>query len=240
MANEEKMNIDIKNQENFKKKKNITIICLSAALVFITLIAGLFLMKKNKESRENNDIEKAVNENTKNTENDNENKKKEDKGKPEGIKNDGEKKPEEENNADQKNGNEDDQKKIDDLPWQFTWKGALPTSIISAIISWIIINKIISPRLQNMRTVSNDCAKFLLSFLSIFFYAFFCLIVFPAIFAIKKYKNRNYWERFKLFEKNFFSMIFEFLKFNIIIAMGIIIIAIIIIIIFYSGCLFNC
>ena len=72
MANEEKMNIDIKNQENFKKKKNITIICLSAALVFITLIAGLFLMKKNKESRENNDIEKAVNENTKNTENDNE------------------------------------------------------------------------------------------------------------------------------------------------------------------------
>ena len=71
MVSEEKMNVDTENQENFAKKKKITIICLSAALVFIILIAGLFLMKKNKENRENNDIEKAVNENNKNIENNN-------------------------------------------------------------------------------------------------------------------------------------------------------------------------
>ena len=76
MANEEKMNVDIENQENFAKKKKITIICLSAGLVFITLIAGLLLVKKNKESRyENNDLEEVVNdsEDNEDIENDNEN-----------------------------------------------------------------------------------------------------------------------------------------------------------------------
>ena len=64
MANEEKMNVDIENQEDFAKKKKITIICLSATLVLITLIAGLFLVKKNKESRyENNDLGEVVDEN---------------------------------------------------------------------------------------------------------------------------------------------------------------------------------
>ena len=71
MANEEKMNIDIENQENFEKKEKIIIICLSAVLVFVTLIAGLFLVKKNKESGyENNDIGKVVNENNNNNNND--------------------------------------------------------------------------------------------------------------------------------------------------------------------------
>ena len=59
-----KKNID-ENQENFEKKKKITIICLSVALVFITLIAGLFLVKKNRESRFENyyNIGEAVDEN---------------------------------------------------------------------------------------------------------------------------------------------------------------------------------
>ena len=51
------------NQENFEKKKKIIVISLLAGLVFITLIAGLFLMKKNKESRENNNIGEVVDEN---------------------------------------------------------------------------------------------------------------------------------------------------------------------------------
>ena len=77
------MNIDIEkideNQENFEKKKKIVIICLSAVLVFTTLIAGLFLAKKNKESSfEDNSIGEVVNENNKNdnekgNDNDNEN-----------------------------------------------------------------------------------------------------------------------------------------------------------------------
>ena len=75
MANEEKMNVDIENQENFAKKKKITIICLSAGLVFITLIAGLLLVKKNKEScYENNDLREVVDEDHENNDdNDHEN-----------------------------------------------------------------------------------------------------------------------------------------------------------------------
>ena len=60
------MNVDTENQENFKKKKKIIVISLSATLVFVTLIAGLFLVKKNKESnRESNNTGKVVNENKK-------------------------------------------------------------------------------------------------------------------------------------------------------------------------------
>ena len=71
------MNVDIENQENFEKKKKIIIISLSAALVFITLIAGLFWVKKNKESNhKNNDIEKVINNNV----NDNDNEKPNSKG----------------------------------------------------------------------------------------------------------------------------------------------------------------
>jgi hypothetical protein len=70
------MNVDIKNREDFEKKKKITIICLSA-LVFITLIAGFFLAKKNKESSfGDNSVGEVVNENNKNDnekENDNDN-----------------------------------------------------------------------------------------------------------------------------------------------------------------------
>ena len=56
------MNVDIENQENFEKKKKIIIISLSAAVILITLIAGLFWVKKNKESsHENSDTREVVN-----------------------------------------------------------------------------------------------------------------------------------------------------------------------------------
>ena len=70
------------NQENFEKKKKIIVISLSAVLVFITLIAGLFLVKKNKESSlflakknkesgfENNDIGGVVSKNNNDNKND--------------------------------------------------------------------------------------------------------------------------------------------------------------------------
>ena len=71
------MNVDIENQENFEKKKKIVLISLSAAIVFITLIAGLLFAKKSKESNhENNDIEKVINNNV----NDNDNEKPNSKG----------------------------------------------------------------------------------------------------------------------------------------------------------------
>ena len=60
------------NQENFEKKKKIIVISLSVSLVFTTLIAGLFLAKKNKESGfENNDLGEVVNENDSDHENNN-------------------------------------------------------------------------------------------------------------------------------------------------------------------------
>ena len=60
-----------KKQESFFAKKKIIVISLSAA-TFITLITGLFLVKKNKEnSYENIDIGEVVNENNEN-DNDNE------------------------------------------------------------------------------------------------------------------------------------------------------------------------
>ena len=63
-----------KNQENFEKKKKIVLISLSAAIVFITLIAGLLFAKKNKESgHENDDFGEIVDEENNKNENDNEN-----------------------------------------------------------------------------------------------------------------------------------------------------------------------
>ena len=48
------MNVDF---ENLEKRKKIVVICLSVALIFITLIAGFFIIKNNKEdSFENNDL----------------------------------------------------------------------------------------------------------------------------------------------------------------------------------------
>ena len=59
------MNVDI---ENLEKRKKIVVICLSGALIFITLIAGLFIIKKNnkKDSYENNNLREVVNENNDN------------------------------------------------------------------------------------------------------------------------------------------------------------------------------
>ena len=51
------MNVDI---ENLEKRKKIVIICLSGALIFITLIAGLFIIKNPREVvNENNDNDKV-------------------------------------------------------------------------------------------------------------------------------------------------------------------------------------
>jgi hypothetical protein len=45
-----------------------------------------------------------------------------------------------------------------------------------------------------------------------------CIVVFPPIFALKKYKNKSYWERLKLIEKNFSVFIIFITIFAIMIA----------------------
>ena len=161
------------------ERKKIIVISLSAVLVFVTLIAGLFLakQKKNKESRENNDIGEVVNENDKNIE----------------------------------NNNNDNEKETDDLPWLFGWTGA----VIDLIISFFItakFKKIIfarCPSIKNLKVCFNCILSLLLS---TFIFSFFCFVVFPSIFAIQKYKNKSYWERLKLIEKNFFGKILKIVK----------------------------
>ena len=78
----------------------------------------------------------------------------------------------------------------DDLPWLFTFGGAIIDLIISAVISHIIFRK----KKKNYR----DCL------ISFFIISFLYITIFPPLFAIQKYKNKSYWERLKLIEKKFF------------------------------------
>ena len=214
----------LKIKKTLRKKKKIIVISLSASLVFITLIAGLFLVKKNKESGfENNDIGEVVNEN-------NDNEKEADKDKPKKIKNKDEKKSEEKNNADQKDENEDNQKETDDLPWQLNWIGAVIDLIISIIIV-AIFKKIILTRYPNINKDCCSCTRILFLLLRTFIFSFFYFVVFPLIFAIKKYKNKSYRERFKLAEKSFLSIISKIKEiYKIVIAIFVILFVIFIVI----------
>ena len=102
-----------------------------------------------------------------------------------------------ENKADQEDNQKNNQEETDDLPWLFAWIGAIIDLIISVIIAHIIrINCSQKPKKDNE---DNSTEMFLI----ILFY----IVVFPPIFAIKKYKNKSYRERLKLIEKNFLAFI---------------------------------
>ena len=113
--------------------------------------------------------------------------------------------------------NKNIQKETDDLPWVFTWKGTILSFTLSIITLILIGIIIIKPSYSLMIKMKSSKEKNKLSknqkseigaifctfiiFIFIFFYLFF----FPAIFAIQKYKNKSYWERFWLI--NFSSLI---------------------------------
>ena len=215
------MNIDIKNQENSGKRKKIVVIFLSG-VILITLIAGFFIVKKNKkDSHENNNISDNKNSeinsitnvsgNLSSQNNSEENKNSVENHHNEEIKKEEGKKSEEKNNADHEEGNKDDQKETDDLPWLFTWKGVIFDSVISFIIVYNIFKRIIYPRYPEMLAAINDkkCGmkKTLYILLWVFVDLFFWMVVFPPLFAIQKYKNKSYWERFKLIENALFSVL---------------------------------
>jgi membrane protease YdiL (CAAX protease family) len=101
----------------------------------------------------------------------------------------------EKSNLNQKDENKDYQEETDDLPWLFAWIGAIIDSIISVIIAHIAVNCNQKPK----KDKDNSTEMFLTTLLY--------TVVFPPIFALKKYKNKSYWERLKLIEKNFLAFI---------------------------------
>ena len=88
----------------------------------------------------------------------------------------------------------------DDLPWQFTWKGAIFSLIPSIGIGFIIVFVIIrfcelqQTNDKNKNKLRAICVFFVISLISTFLYSVVC----PLILAIQKYKNKSYGERFKL------------------------------------------
>ena len=107
----------------------------------------------------------------------------------------------EEKKDENKDNQENNQKEAEeDLPWVFTWMGAMTDLIGSATIHFIFFEKCYSKLKEKIKKIESCNALFL----SIFFAFFLYIVVFPLIFAIQKYKNKSYWERLKLIVKNFF------------------------------------
>ena len=101
----------------------------------------------------------------------------------------------------------------DDLPWTFTWKGAIisliPSIVIAFIITIIMFYVWLSSlplKLRNNETEDQKATRglafvLIASLICLFLYS----VVFPAIFAIQKHKDKSYWERFWL--ANFSSLV---------------------------------
>ena len=174
-----------------KKKLFLFITCFffcSAAVTFLYL-------QNRKPSSE-------VTENKK--ENENEKKKLEDQ--KEKSDSNQEEKPEE-NKANQednqKNNQEDNfssprklicQEETDELPWQFTWKGAT-VGLVSTILMECVFAIIICFQARS-RLKKDDIPLICFTFLTVLF--FFYVILFPFMVAINKIKNKSYWERYIL------------------------------------------
>ena len=107
----------------------------------------------------------------------------------------------------QKNNQEDNQEETDNLPWLFTWTGAVINLMISIVIYYILFNY--NQNFKKKIEAFNNNMPGTLFFLALIIILFYIgvLIVVPPIFAIKKYKNKSYWERLKLIEKNFLIFI---------------------------------
>ena len=207
-----------------KKKLFLFITCF-----FLCSSVIIFFSFRNRQSAEitkngkiidKNDNEN-VNVNEKNNENDNDkvNKKEENKDKPIEIKNEEEKKPEEKDNVDQNNESKNNQEETDDLPWMFTWKGTVPAVVVSDFLAYGTY-KLISicyPSLQF--NDANGWRKFF-SFNTLLFVLI--LLVFqqvfsPLLLAMKGYKNKSYWERFKFIGKKIFWTCVKFIGYVLLI-----------------------
>ena len=225
---------------DFQKNKNKIVIIFVIFLSFLVIGGSLFYWQnKNKESsHENNDTREVVNvnvnENENNNKNDNKNnneninvneknnekndndkvnKKEENKDKPKEIKNEEEKKPEEKDNVDQNNENKDNQEETDDLPWMFTQKGIVSTIVVSGFLGRKTYN-LISIRYPSLQfNDANGWRKVFNTLLFVLILLVFQQVFSPLFLAMKGYKNKSYWERFKFIGKKIFWTCVKFIDF---------------------------
>ena len=150
----------------------------------------------------------------------------------------------------------DKKEETDDLPWTFTWIGAVVSLILSFLI-YIVIYYIVAVIKNNkniekeVEKINNDGNTVVFSpetkekennidntseqnpdknknTLSLLFWSslpaitFLYCFVFPAIFAIQKYKDKSYGERFDLINSSSTKIIFSGIFIVIVIIVGII------------------
>ena len=105
-------------------------------------------------------------------------------------------------NQEEKPEESSNQKETDDLPWMFTWKGA----IISILCTLITIETIIYIRYckETKNCIRNPCSEEYNNFRDLYWDTNFWIevvlhfIIFPLLFAIRKYKDKSYWQRLGL------------------------------------------
>ena len=105
-------------------------------------------------------------------------------------------------NQEEKPEESSNQKETGDLPWTYTWKGAI-TSILCAGIA---IETIIYIRsyIKTKNCIRNPCSEEYNNFRDLYWDTNFWIevvlhfIIFPLLFAIRKYKDKSYWQRLGL------------------------------------------
>ena len=133
-----------------------------------------------------------------------------------------------ENNEEEKKENK--KEADDDLPWQFTWKGAIfsliPSIVIALIMAFVVFFVLESKKDENKANkqdkdqdeANKDQKKEEIKTGAIIFFSLaltltlLYLVVFPLLLAMKKYKDKSYGERFGLansssFVKKIFNII---------------------------------
>ena len=100
-------------------------------------------------------------------------------------------------NKEEEKKKEEKPEETDDLPWTFTWIGAIFSLILSFVIALImafVIYVIVGSCCHITKKKENTINLFSLMLFWIFLY----LVAFPLLFAIQKYKDKSYGERFWL------------------------------------------
>ena len=105
-------------------------------------------------------------------------------------------------NQEEKPEESSNQKETDDLPWTFTWKGAI-TSLLCTLITIETIFYIRYCK-ETKNCICSRCSEEYNNFIDLYWDTEFWgeivlhFIIFPLLFAIRKYKDKSYWQRLSL------------------------------------------
>ena len=89
-------------------------------------------------------------------------------------------------------------KEIVNIPWTYTWKGEFLSLPASFIISFLISATIIIHFKKKIKKIRNcSYLKDIITLNYLFFFTFiFDVFIFRFLFALEKFKNKNYFQRF--------------------------------------------